>query len=121
MSRREISHVVFPRGSAGPDARSARPARSRRRSSSSALRPDAPFVLGDELLDGAHERVDELSFLVLADDLAAADQQPAVLAAGDADVGLAGFARAVHRAAENRNRDRLLDVRQPAPWLRRPA
>src|SRR5438128_11376314 len=62
-------------------------------------------------LDQPDDMVDHVGVLdMVVGDAAEIDHMLAVAAAGDADVGLAGLARAVDYAAENRERHRRADM-----------
>ena len=77
-------------------------------------RPRRPS-LGDELgpLD---EGVDHLVLGHDRDDLALDEQVAPLAAGGDAEVGLAGLARAVHHAAHHRDLDRDASARRAPSW-----
>src|SRR5207248_11098016 len=71
------------------------------------------FDLGGLGFDQLHDVIDHLGvFDVVVGDAREIDHVRAVAAAGDADVGLARFAGAVHDAAEHTERHWRLDVLQ---------
>src|SRR5687767_13076809 len=61
-----------------------------------------------QLLGFFHEYIEELMLVHRAEDLALLEDNAPAFTAGDAEVGILGFARSVHHAAHNRNLDRLV-------------
>src|SRR5512135_855151 len=67
----------------------------------------------NDLFHFLHQHVGKLLLIELLDDLAVFEQQPHALAAGYADVGLAGLAGPVHHAAHDRDGERFPDICKP--------
>ena len=67
-----------------------------------------------ELLDFFHERVDNLSFRHLANNLTPFEYKTDAFAAGDSEIGGARFARTVHFATHDRDVDIQVAVGQHA-------